>query len=416
MKVAVLGAGVIGVTTAYELLRDGHEVVVVDRLDAAAKETSFANAGMVASGHAFAWASPRAPGILMRSLYNERMPLKFRLRLDAEMWAWSMKFLRECTAERARANTIRKHRLCVYSQQNLQRVVQATGLQYDATRSGLMYFFRSQESLDRGIANTQILIEHGQEVEVLDRQRMLEVEPALAMASDQIAGAVYCPTDETGDARLFTERLAAKCRQMGAEFRFGTELQRIETESGAVSKVITQKGELTADAFVLALGCQSTAIGRRIGVKLPVYPVKGYSVTFPLRDAERGPALGGVDEDNLVAYTRMGDRVRATSTAEFAGYDTTHAPKDFNVMTDAVRKLFPDAIDFEQPSYWAGLRPMTPDGSPRLGVTKYPNLFVNTGHGHMGWTMACGSARITADLMAGRKPDIDLSGMTLGTG
>jgi D-amino-acid dehydrogenase len=413
MRVLVLGAGVVGVTTAYELARDGHDVVVVDREPEAANFTSFANAGMVACGHAFAWASPKAPGILWKSLFRDDQPLKLRPRLDPRMWAWSLAFLRQCTASSARTNTLRKHNLCKYSQARLQQVVQATGVQYDATREGLLFLYRSEQTLARGIENMRILADNGQEMEIVDRDRMTAVEPALAPVREEFAGGVYCPTDETGDARVFSQALARKCTEEGVEFRFGTEVKSLDANGERIGGVTTSAGRLEAEAVVLSLGVYSPHLVRPLGIKLPIYPVKGYSVTFPLVEGATPPRLGGVDEDNLVAFAPMGSRLRVTSTAEFTGYDTSHRPSDFKKMLSVVGRLFPGAADFSRATYWAGLRPMTPEGWPRFGPTRYRNLFVNTGQGHMGWTMACGSARITADLIAGRKPEIDIEGMCL---
>ncbi len=413
MKVLVMGAGVIGVTTAYQLLRDGHEVTVVERLGAAAEETSFGNAGAIAPGHAYAWSSPRAPMILLKSLFRDDQALRFRLRPDPRLWAWSYLFLRQCNAASARINTLRKHRLCLYSQQALEALSAAEALDYDGRSGGLLYLYRSRASFERGAANTEILAEDGQDLEVIDRARAAAIDPALAPVKDRIAGAIYCPSDGSGDARKFTRALAARCAELGVRFHYGTSIERILTEGDAVTGVRTDKGERSADAYVLALGCQSARVARPLGIKLPIYPIKGYSVTIPIGGRNNPPTIGGVDEDNLVAYCPMGDRLRITATAEFAGYDTSHRPADFKTMLAAARDLFPDGGDYGRPAYWAGLRPMTPEGTPIFGRGRQRNLFVNAGHGHMGWTMACGAGRITADLIAGREADIDLAGMTL---
>ncbi|MGH6942843.1 MAG: D-amino acid dehydrogenase [Geminicoccaceae bacterium] len=415
MHVLIMGAGVAGVTAAWQLLEDGHEVTVVERQAEAACETSFANAGLIAPGHAFAWASPRAPGILMRSLFKDDQPLRFRLRADPAMWRWSWRFLKECTAERARENTLRKHRLCLYAQNALEQVAAATGIAYDAAPGGLLYLYRSQESFERGIANMRLLAEDGQAQEVIDRDRAAELDPALAATKDKIAGGVFCPTDGSGDACAFTRALAARCAERGARLLYGTRVTGIATANGRIKKLATDRGDLSADLYVLALGSYSSKFERQLGERVPVYPVKGYSVTIPVDGANNPPTRGGVDEDNLFAYVRMGERVRLTAVAEFAGYDTTHRPADFATMLRAAKDLFPNAGDYARPQYWACLRPMTPKGAPILGQGRLANLYYNTGHGHMGWTMACGTARITADLIAGRKPDLPLDGMTLAT-
>ena len=414
MKIVVMGGGVIGVTTAYELARDGHDVTVVDRQPQAASETSFANAGLIAPGHAYTWASPRAPKILVKSLFRDDLAFKLRLNADPRMWSWLFLFIRQCTDQRARLNTIRKLKLCLYSQQALHEVVSATGVSYDAHSGGLLYFYRTQAGFERGVANSAILRDHGLPLEIVDRDRVATLEPALAPVKDRIAGAIYAPLDESGDAHLFTGALAAFCRdKMGVRLAFETTIHGLEVLGDRVARLITDNGEFTADAYVLALGCDSPIVVRQIGIRLPIYPVKGYSVTIPVRPGDTAPHLGGVDEEHLVAYARMGDRLRLTAKAEFGGYDRNHRPEDFRHLVQVARDLFPAGGDYARPRYWAGLRPMTPEGTPILGQTRYRNLFLNTGHGHMGWTMSCGSARIIADLIAGRTPDLSLEGLTL---
>lgn len=410
MHVAVLGAGVAGVTTAHFLRDDGHDVTVVDRQPAAACETSYANAGLVAPGHAYAWASPKAPRILLRSLYKEGQALRLKPRLEPRMWAWGWRFLKECTAERNRINTRRKSRLCLYSQGYLHEVARATGVDYDGRR-GLLYLYRSQEGLETAVANMRILQDNGQELEAIDGAAAARIDPALAPVKDRIVGAIHAPTDESGDCRKFTRGLAEHCAGRGVEFRYGTTVRRIVADGERVERVETDDGEVRADAYVLALGCYSPFLARPLGVRLPIYPVKGYSVTIPVAGHDNPPTLGGVDEQNLVAYAPLDGRVRITATAEFAGYDTSHRPRDFAAMLRAIGELFPEAGDYGQPDHWAGLRPMTPEGTPLFGTAGQRDLFYNTGHGHMGWTMACGAAKITADLIAGRRPEIDLEGM-----
>ncbi|MBF5096089.1 D-amino acid dehydrogenase [Azospirillum sp. INR13] len=411
MKVIVMGSGVVGVTTAYCLLKDGHEVTVVERHDGAADETSFANAGLVAPGHAYTWASPKAPKILLKSLWRNDQALRFRLRLDPALWSWSLKFLGNCRAERVAVNTARKVRLSLYSQDMLHEVVEDTGVAFDGAKGGLLYLYRTPAAFDAGVAKMKILTDNGLPLEVVDRDRAAAIDPALLPTKDRIVGGIYAPSDESGDARLFTRNLADWCAERGVRFLYGTTISGVETAAGEVTGLLTDKGRLTADAYVLALGCQSAALAKPLGLSLPIYPIKGYSVTVPVAGRNNTPRIGGVDEENLVAYAPMGDRLRITATADFAGYDKRHSPADFQTMLAAARDLFPDAADYSRPSYWAGLRPMTPEGTPIFGRGRQRNLFLNTGHGHMGWTMSCGSARITADLIAGRIPAIPLDGM-----
>ncbi|CAO3402445.1 D-amino acid dehydrogenase [Azospirillum palustre] len=411
MKVIVMGSGVVGVTTAYCLLKDGHEVTVVERHDGAADETSFANAGLVAPGHAYTWASPKAPKILLKSLWRNDQALRFRLRLDPALWSWSLKFLGNCRSDRVAVNTARKVRLSLYSQDMLHRVVEDTGVAFDGAKGGLLYLYRSPAAFDAGVAKMRILTDNGLPLEVVDRDRAAAIDPALSATKDRIVGGIYAPSDESGDARLFTRNLADWCAERGVRFLYGTTIRGVETAAGEVTGLVTDKGTLTADAYVLAMGCQSAALAKPLGLSLPIYPIKGYSVTVPVAGRNNAPRIGGVDEENLVAYAPMGDRLRITATADFAGYDKRHSPADFRAMLAAAQDLFPDAADYSRPSYWAGLRPMTPEGTPIFGRGRQRNLFLNTGHGHMGWTMSCGSARITADLIAGRTPAIPLDGM-----
>lgn len=413
MKIVVLGSGIVGVTSAYFLARDGHEVTVVDRQPVAANETSFANAGLIAPGHAFAWASPKAPGMLLRSLYRNDQALRLRPSLDLRLWSWGLLFLRQCTAARARINTLRKLALCLYAQRQLKQVAAETGIAYDGRTGGALYLHRSQKHLDIAAAAMAIMRENGLPIEVLDRERVAEIEPALAPVKHKLAGALYSASDESGDAHMFSIGLAAFCRErLGVTFAFDTTIRAIDVAGDRVERVVTDGGDVIGDRYVLSLGCDSPSLARPIGIRLPIYPIKGYSATIPVAGHNGAPVIGGVDEEHLVAWARMGDRLRLTATAEFAGYDRGYKDGDFRTMFRAARDLFPDGGDYDRPILWAGLRPMTPEGTPILGRERYTNLYLNTGHGHMGWTMSCGTARITADLIAGRTPEIDLTGMS----
>jgi D-amino-acid dehydrogenase len=413
MRVLIMGGGIVGVTTAYQLVQDGHEVVLAERREGVGLETSWGNAGMIAPGHSFAWSSPQAPMILLKSLFARNQALRFRPSADPRLWSWSSLFLRQCTEERARLNTLRKHRLCMYSQKVLHETLAANDLQYDRIGRGILYFHRSQESLDRGVAHMRILADDGQEILVLDRAQVVELEPSLAAAKDRIAGGIYCPTDETGDCSKFAAAIAAACERSGAEFRYATAVLGFEADGDRIVAVQTSQGDLRADLYVMCLGNESPILSRRLGIKLPIYPIKGYSLTIPVGNHGHPPTIGSVDENNLVAISRFGDRMRVTATAEFAGYDTRHTPRDFDFMLGVAKDLYPDGADYDRALQWAGLRPMTPEGTPIIGRSRYRNLYFNTGQGHMGWTMSHGSARITADLIAGRTPAIPLDGMTV---
>ena len=414
MKVVVLGSGVIGVTTAYFLAKDGHEVQVIERNDQAALETSYANAGLVAPGHSFAWASPKAPRILIKSLFQADQALRLKLSLSLRQWHWMWLFLLQCTEARARANTLRKLRICLYSVERLQEVVADTGVAYDGLTKGNLYLYRSQKTFDGGAAHSQILQDHGLEMQVVDRDRLAELEPALDPVKDKFAGGMYSPMDQSGDARMFTQGLAAYCAEhLGVKFSYGTRIQALDAQGDSIQRVLTDNGDVRGDVYVLGLGCDSPFLAEPIGIKLPIYPVKGYSVTIPAGSSNLTPRMGGVDEENLVAFCPMGERLRVTSTAEFAGYDRGHTPADFRAMFNVARELFP-GLDYDQPDYWAGLRPMTPTTVPILGKARYRNLYLNTGHGHIGWTMSCGSAKLVSDMIAGRECGIDTEGLLYG--
>jgi D-amino-acid dehydrogenase len=413
MKTIVLGGGIIGVTSAYFLAQAGDDVTVVERRPGVALETSFANAGLVAPGHSYAWASPRAPKIMLKSLFVGGQALRLKLTLDWHMWAWCWLFLQNCTEERSLLNTSRKVRLCRYSQTQLQALTAAEELTYERISRGLLYLYRDEAAFASGVGHMAILTENGLPLETLDPQAAIEKEPALAAARDKLAGAIYCPTDESGDAYLFTKALYERCVAHGVTFQFNTEILGAKASADQIERIETSQGPLTADRYVLALGAYSPFFGRKLGYRLAVYPVKGYSVTLPIESGHTPPELGGVDEKHLVAWARFGNRLRFTATAEFAGYDTRYAPADFTHMQQTARELFPNGADYSRPSYWAGLRPMTPEGTPIIGATRHRNLFINTGHGHMGWTMSCGTARVLTDIMQGRKPELDIEGLTL---
>ena len=412
MKVLVLGGGVIGVTTAYYLAKDGHAVTVVERHPAAASETSYANAGLVAPAHAYAWASPKAPKILFKSLFMKDQALRLKLRADPRMWRWALRFLAQCTEERARINTLCKLRLCVYSVERLNEVVADTGVTYDGLAKGNLYLYRSGQSFEKGVAHTAILREQGVEMRVLDRDGLAGIEPALEPVKDRLAGGMHAPGDQSGDARMFTRNLAAWCAgHLGVHIEYDTRVTALVASGGRIERAVTDRGAQDADAFVLAAGHGSPFLGAPIGVELPIYPCKGYSVTVPVGRSNLSPKIGMVDEDHLVAFCPMGNRLRITSTAEFSGYDKSHSAKDFRAMFHVARDLFPGGGNYSRPEHWAGLRPMTPTTVPIFGFARYRNLMLNVGHRHIGWTMACGSAKVVSDLLAGRDPGIDLDGM-----
>lgn len=414
MKTLVLGGGVVGVTTAYFLAEAGHEVTIVEEKDGLGLEATGGNAGIIAPGHAFAWASPRAPRMLWQSLRGAETAIRVRPSADPALYAWGLRFLRECTSARARRNTLIKLRLCQYSQAVMDALVRAEAIEYQATSRGALYLHRDPAELDAAVKKMALLAEHGQRQEILDAEAVARIEPAFEPVKAKIAGAVRDLGDAAGDSRVFSEALARIARDRhGLAIKLGTRVSALRADGERIAGAVTAGGVLTADSYVLALGVGTPAVARTAGVRLPIYPAKGYSSTFPLRPGGLAPTIPGVDEQWLVGWSRLGERLRLTSTAEFTGYDWSWTPRDFGNIRSFARDLFPDAADYERGEFRACLRPMTPDGPPILGLGRHRNLFFNCGHGHLGWTMACGTARIVADLMTGRMPELDLDGLTV---
>jgi D-amino-acid dehydrogenase len=415
MKALVIGAGVVGVTTAYYLARSGHQVTVVEKESDVATLASAGNAGLIAPGHSFGWASPSAPKELLRSLTVEDTALRINPLKAPGMAGWGLKFLRECTAERAVKNTLVKLRLAQYSQRVLDQIAADEHIDYDDIHEGLLYLYRDPKRFEAGIKKMKLVQEHGQKQDVLDADGVVEAEPALAPVKHKLAGAIYGVTDSSGDSVKFTHAVQAACQRMGSRFVFGRGVRRLIAGDSKVYSAVLEDGDsFAADVFVLAAGVQSPRIARTVGTNLPIAPAKGYSATFPVKNSGgRLLRLGAVDEQLLVAWCRMGDRLRMTSSAEFTGYETTYTERDLRVIRKLAVDLLPDAADYDKGTYTACNRPMTPDGPPILGTANHDNLYFNSGHGHMGFTMACGSSRIVADLIDGKKPEIAVEGMTL---
>jgi len=414
MKTLVLGGGIAGVTAGYFLAKAGHEVTIVEEKDALGLEATNGNAGIIAPGHSFAWASPRAPRMLWQSLKGAETAIRVRLASDLGLYTWGLRFLRECTAARARRNTLIKLRLCQYSQSVMNEIVRAEGIDYHQVAKGALYLYRDPRDLEAGVKKMALLADHGQKQEVLDAAAVARLEPAFEPVRHKIAGAVRDLGDSSGDARVFSEHLArVAADKHGLTVRLNTRVLALRADYDRIESVVTSLGPLTADTYVLSLGVAAPIVARTAGVSLPIYPAKGYSSTFPLKAGGLTPTIPGVDEQWLVGWSRLGDRLRLTSTAEFAGYDWGWTPRDFNNILRFARDVFPDAADWDRGQYRACLRPMTPDGPPILGFGRHRNLVFNCGHGHMGWTMACGTAKIVADVVTGRMPDLDLEGLTV---
>ncbi|TMD13511.1 MAG: FAD-dependent oxidoreductase [Chloroflexi bacterium] len=415
MRVVVVGAGVVGVTTAYFLARSGHQVTVVEKAPEAATLASAGNAGLIAPGHSFAWASPSAPKELLRSLTVEDTALRVNPLKAPGMAVWGLRFLRECNAERAVKNTLVKLRLAQYSQRMLDQIAADEHIDYDDIHEGILYLYRDPKRFEAGVKKMKLGQEHGQKQDVLDADGVVEAEPFLAPVKHKLAGAIYGVTDSSGDSVKFTRKLQAVCERMGSKFLFGRGVVKLAANGGKVRAATLDGGDsLEAEVFVLSAGVHSPSIARTAGVRLPIAPAKGYRATFPIK-RNGGPEMrvGAVDEELLVAWCRLGDRLRMTSSAEFTGYETTYTEHDLRLIRKLASDLLPEAAEYDQGTYRACNRPMTPDGPPILGTAGPGNLYINSGHGHMGFTMACGSSRIVADLIEGRKPEIPVEGMTL---
>ena len=413
MKVLIMGAGVIGVSTAYELVKAGCDVSVVDRQPAAGLETSFANAGEISPGYASPWAGPGVPLKAVQWMLDKHGPLVVHPRLDPLMWRWMLQTLFNCTSRRYTLNKSRMVPISEYSRDCLRRLRADTGISYDHRSQGTLQLFRKQSQLDSVDKDITVLREYGVRFELLDRNGCIRAEPALGGAPASFVGGLLLPDDETGDCHLFTQRLMTMAQEAGVRFIANTRIESVTTEGDRVTAVVTDSGTMTADAYVMALGSFSPLLLQPIGIDIPVYPVKGYSITVPLTDDSGAPQSTVMDETYKVAITRLGDRIRVGGTAELSGYRVELSPERRITLERSLRDLFPRGGDIGGASFWSGLRPMTPDGPPIIGPTRYSNLHLNTGHGTLGWTMAAGTGRIIADLISGRSAGIDLAGLTI---
>jgi D-amino-acid dehydrogenase len=413
VKVLILGSGVIGVTSAYYLARAGHEVTVVDRQPEPALETSFANAGEVSPGYSSPWAGPGVPVKAVKWLLMKHGPLVVRPKLDAVMWVWLLKMLRNCTSARYAVNKSRMIPIAEYSRDCLRDLRRDIGIQYDERSQGTLQLFRYQAQLDGTGEDVAVLKQYGVPYEALSREGCIAVEPALAGVKEKFVGGLRLPQDETGDCHMFTQALAKHAEALGVRFMFNTGIDRIVTDGTRVSGVATSAGMLQADAYVLALGSWSSRLVAPLGISLPVYPVKGYSITVPIKDASGAPESTVMDESYKVAITRLGNRIRVGGTAEISGFSTKLYDARRATLDHSLTDLFPRGGDLSKATFWSGLRPMTPDGPPVIGPTQYANLHLNTGHGTLGWTMSCGSGRVLADMLSGKKPDVDVSALTV---
>ena len=416
MKVIVLGAGIIGTSSAWFLHKAGHDVMVVDRQSGAAQETSFANGCQISVSHAQPWANPAAPGKILKWLGREDAPLLFRPHFDWQQWTWALQFLRECTTARANDNMRQIVALCEYSRQTLQDVRAETGIAYDALTRGILHFYTNSQEFEASLPAAKLMRELGCPRQTIDADAVIGIEPALAHLRHRIVGGDYTDTDESGDIYQFTTGLADKAAQAGVDFRYRTTVTRLITAGAGATATITgveviddtgRHQILTADAVVVAMGSFSGQLLRPLGVPLALYPGKGYSATYEITDSARAPTVSLTDDEYKIVISRLGNRLRVAGTCEFNGYTRDLNPVRCAAITRRARELFPDACDFAHPQYWTGLRPLTPSNVPYIGKTRFNNLYLNTGHGTLGWTMGCGAGRAIADMIDGNTPDID---------
>ena len=412
MKIIILGSGVVGTTPAYYLAKAGHEVTVIDRETGPALETSFANAGQISPGYASPWAAPGIPFKALKWMFQKHAPLIIRPTSDAFQYSWMLQMLANCTDKRYKVNKGRMVRLAEYSRDCMVELREATGITYDERELGTLQLFREQSQLDGIGKDVAVLREDGVPFEVLDREGCAKIEPSLGFVKDKFVGGLRLPNDETGDCFKFTNALAKMAEELGVKFQYGVNIKSFLQTSGRVTAVETSEGHLSADRFVVALGSYSRSMLKTLGINAPIYPVKGYSLTIPITNEERAPVSTVLDESYKIAITRLGDRIRVGGMAELSGFSKDLPAARRSTLELCVSDLFPGG-DMSAVSYWSGLRPMTPDSTPIVGATRFDNVYINSGHGTLGWTMACGSGRMLSDIISGTKPQIDISGLDI---
>jgi D-amino-acid dehydrogenase len=418
MKVIVLGSGIIGTASAWFLNKAGHDVTVIERQPGVAQETSFANGCQISVSHAEPWANPSAPLKVLKWLGQEDAPLLYRFRPEWLQWRWGMHFLRECTPGRTADNIRQIVAIAEYSRQTLQALRAETGVDYDCLTRGILHFYTDKKDFEESLPAAKLMRDLGCPRDSIDADEVIRIEPALASIRDKIVGGDYTATDESGDVYKFTTGLAKKAAEAGVNFQFNTSVTRLLTEgSGASAKItgveiIDAEGRhkiLRADSFVLAMGSFSVPLVKPLGIDLMIYPGKGYSATYQVKNSDACPSVSLTDDGYKLVVSRLGDRLRVAGTCELNGYTRELNTTRCEAITRRTRELFPDACDYENPTYWTGLRPLTPSNVPYIGKTKFSNLFLNTGHGTLGWTMGCGSGRAIAEIVSGRLPDVDFA-------
>ncbi len=412
MKIVILGSGVLGVTTAYVLASRGHRVEVIERQPESGLETSFANGGQLSYSHAEPWATPHILKVLPGWLLKPDSPLIFRLRADVDMFRWGLEFLRNCTPARAEANCLTLLRLGLYSHLKLAQIVADTGIEFDHSARGILHIFNDHASWDHAKRQADFQAKHGCEENAISAEQVLAMEPTLASSERKIIGGMHAPLDAQADTLLYCKALASYCTEkLGVKFHYNTTITALEKTDDAVTAVKTDKGDFNADAYVLALGSYSPLFSKKLGFRLPIYPMKGYSVTLPFNDAS--PRISVTDGTHKIVVTKLGNFARIAGTAELAGYDTNINNQRIKPIVRAAKSLFPHMAWEQEQTFWACLRPSTPNGPPVLGASPVRNVFLNTGHGTLGWTQAAGSAYLLADVIEKRATEISLQGLTL---
>lgn len=413
MTTIVMGGGIIGVTTAYYLNTLGEEVIVLERNRNTGEETSFQNGALLAPGHSHSWANPGAAWTLLKSIFQEHPAVRFKFSFDPQLWRWVFNFLPNCTEQKFTANTLRTFRCMNEGLSELRTLCAETGIQYDGNDHGILYLFRSEHSFEQRKHDWTLLQDRGLKLEQVSAKQCAEIEPTLQPVKHKIGGGFFSPDEAAGDAFVFTQELARYCAQQGVEFRYSTSVKSILTKNGQVTGIHTDKEVFSADHYVLALGPYAPIFTKPIGIHLPIWPVKGYTITIPIASHHEPPRVGVIEEDNLVSFAHLGDRFRIGSEAEFAGYDRSYVDTNFHKVLSVSKDLFPNLGDYTQPRYWACLRPVSAGGPPILGETPISNLFLNVGHGAAGWTEACATSRAVAEIVSGQTPTLNMEGLRL---
>lgn len=418
MKVIVLGAGIVGTASAWFLNKAGHEVTVIDRQPAVAQETSFANGCQISVSHAEPWANPSAPLKILQWLGKEDAPLLFRFRPEWLQWRWGLAFLKQCTHKNTTNNIRQIIAIAEYSRLVLQSVREETQLDYDALTKGILHFYTDEKEFQQSLNAAQLMRELGCPRQSISTAEVTRIEPALRSIQEKIVGGDYTATDESGDVHKFTQGLASLAKQKGVNFQFNSLITKLIKEGVGNSaritgvEIIDAAGNhqvLHADAFVIAMGSFSVSLAKQVGIDLLIYPGKGYSATYSVVRDAHAPSVSLTDDGHKLVISRLGDRLRVAGTCEINGYARDLNPTRCDAITRRTRELFPDACDYDHPVYWSGLRPLTPSNVPYIGKTRYSNLFLNTGHGTLGWTMGCGSGKAIADIISGTEPELDFA-------